>query len=125
MKDTLHEFLEMLKLDRQNSAWAKQNTLESRFAELKSEIAEIEQALNKKDMQNLKEELGDALLDLMTLMVIAEDQGHFKAEEAIKEIITKIKRRKPWIFNGEKLTAEQEVERWKEAKKREKATTIK
>lgn len=122
MKDTLHEFLEMLKLDRKNSAWAKENTIESRFAELKSEIAEIEAAINKKDMQNLKEELGDALLDLMTLMVIAEDQGHFKAEDSIKEIIKKIKRRKPWIFNGEKLTAEQEVQRWKEAKKKEKSS---
>jgi len=120
MKETFHEFLELIKLDRKNSAWARSNTIKSRFEELKSEIAEIEVAIEKDDMQNLKEELGDALLDLMTVMVIAEEKGYFKAEDAVKAIITKIKRRKPWIFSGEKLTAEQEVERWKEAKKKEK-----
>ncbi len=91
-----------------------------RLEELQSEVNEIRQALNNNDNENLKEEFGDALWDLTFLMVIAEEQKLFEAKEVIETVLKKFNRRKPWIFNGEQLTAEEEDRRWKEAKRKEK-----
>ena len=119
MKETLEEFFEILKLDRQVSPWSRQDTFEDRQRELGTEVAEIGEALEKDDSENLEEELGDALWDLLFLLVIAEEQGLFTAKEAIQGAIDKIKRRKPWVFTGEKVSVEDEIERWQMAKDRE------
>jgi tetrapyrrole methylase family protein / MazG family protein len=120
MAHKFDEFYEMLKLDRKNSAWSRTNTLESRYDELIDEIKEIRQAIDNNDPENLKEELGDGLWDLLFLVVLAEEKGLFKAEDIIQSSIDKLKRRKPWIFTGEKLDIEEERRRWKEVKLAEK-----
>ena len=117
MKEKFEEFYEMLKLDRKNSAWSRKNTLE-----LKGEVAELGEAIKNNDVENLKEEIGDSIWDLLFLAVIAEEYGYFSMKEVIQTSIEKLKRRKPWIFTGEDLTVEEERKRWKEAKSKEKIT---
>ena len=101
MKERFAELYDILKLDRKNSAWSRQDTFRHRHKELESEVFEIKMSLEKEDMKNFKEELGDSLLDLLFLMVIAEEKELFTAKDVIEGVITKIKRRKPWIFSGE------------------------
>jgi len=112
----LKDVYEMLKIDRKNSAWSAKNTMEFRFAELKSEINELNEALKNQDVENLKEEIGDSIGDLLFLIVIAEEYGYFSLKEVIETYFEKFKRRKPWIFSGEKLTIEEEMKRWRETK---------
>jgi uncharacterized protein YabN with tetrapyrrole methylase and pyrophosphatase domain len=114
------ELYENLKTDRKNSPWSKQSDIKSRYGELLSEVLEIKQAIDNDDIKNLKEEFGDTLWDIMSLMIIAEDKGLFTADEVIQGAIDKMRRRKPWIFTGEKLTIDEEKRRWKEAKSKEK-----
>ncbi|MBT3463487.1 MAG: hypothetical protein HOI47_07665 [Candidatus Scalindua sp.] len=116
MTEMLKDVYEMLKIDRKNSAWSAKNTMEFRFAELKSEINELNEALKNQDVENLKEEIGDSIGDLLFLIVIAEEYGYFSLKEVIETYFEKFKRRKPWIFSGEKLTIEEEMKRWRETK---------
>ena len=64
--------------------------------------------------------MGDSLWDLMFLMVVAEEKKLFTAKEVIEGAIEKIKRRKPWIFTGEKVSLEDEERLWFIAKAKEK-----
>jgi len=41
-------------------------------------------------------------------------------KEVIETSIEKLKRRKPWIFTGEKLSMDEERIRWEKAKSKEK-----
>ncbi|MBL7057655.1 hypothetical protein ISS09_05225 [Candidatus Woesearchaeota archaeon] len=121
MKEKFQELYENLKLDRNNSSWSKENSMTDRFKELESEITEIREALEKEDYENLKDELGDALWDLLFMIIIAEEKGLFHGKEVIGGAITKLKRRKPYLFEGKKLSKEEESKMWLEVKKKEKA----
>jgi uncharacterized protein YabN with tetrapyrrole methylase and pyrophosphatase domain len=120
VKDSFADFYEMLKLDRKNSAWSKDCSLKSRVKEFAGEAQEIVEAVEKLDDENLKEELGDALWDLLFLFVLAEEKKLFTAKDVIEGAIAKLHRRKPWIFDGEKVSKEEELRRWAETKKQEK-----
>ena len=120
MKESFDELYRILKIDRGNSAYSRERSLKGRFKDLKEEVEEIGQAIEKDDFNNLKEELGDALWELISLIIIAEEKGEFTAKEIIQEAIKKIRRRKPWIFTRKILTQEEELEFWIKIKKKEK-----
>ncbi|MAG39243.1 hypothetical protein CMO90_04115 [Candidatus Woesearchaeota archaeon] len=124
MKEKFQELYETLKIDRNKSAWSKKNDFKQRIEELSSEIEEIKQAIEKNDTENLREELGDALWDLLFLIIIAEEKKLFTGKEVISETIEKLKRRKPWIFNGEKVSVEEEIKRWNKTKILEKQNKV-
>lgn len=120
MKHTFQEFFNMLKLDRKKSPWSQKLTLDFRMEQLKEEVEEVAQALKNNDMENFKEEMGDVMWDLLGLIVLAEEKNICTGKEVIEGAIAKLKRRKPWIFNDEELTEEQEKERGQQAKRLEK-----
>jgi NTP pyrophosphatase (non-canonical NTP hydrolase) len=115
----IKELHEILIKDRKISPYSKEDTFLKRSKELKSEIIEIIQAINNNDIDNLKEELGDALLDLIFISIIAEEKELFTFKDTINSALSKIKRRKPWIFKNEILTIEEEKKRWQEIKLKE------
>lgn len=71
--------------------------------------------------ENMKEELGDILLQVVMNSVIAEEEGLFTLKDVIGEVSEKMIRRHPHIFgNVEADTAEQVLQNWEEIKKKEK-----
>lgn len=121
MKNSFEQFYEILKLDKEKSTWSQKQTLQDRFIELKLEVEEVGQAIKNDDIDNLKEELGDVLWDLLSIMIIAEDGGLFKKEDVVADVTAKIKRRKPWIFeDGKMMSLEKELEIFYINKKKEK-----
>ncbi|MBU1201146.1 MAG: nucleotide pyrophosphohydrolase [Nanoarchaeota archaeon] len=120
MKEKFQELYESLKIDRKNSEWSREHSMKERAEELYKEVLEIKQALENDDVKNLREELGDALWDLLFMIVIAEEQKLFSGKEVINDAMEKLKRRKPWIFTGKKLSKEEESKLWNEIKKKEK-----
>lgn len=96
-------------------------TLENQKKELINEAIEARTAVNKKDWQNLKEELGDVLWDWMTFCWIAEQKGLFKTSQVLEILKQKIKRRNPHIFGNATAKSKEEALKLKEkAKKQEK-----
>ena len=101
--------------------WDKLQTHESLIPFLKEESQEVIEAIRKNDPENLKEELGDLLLQIIFHSQIAEENKFFKFDDVVKSISEKLIRRHPYVF-GQKQehTAEQQAAMWKEIKEKEK-----
>ncbi len=73
------------------------------------------------DAENLKEELGDLLLQVMFHSVIAEEEGLFTFEDVAKTVADKMERRHPHVFTDVKFETEEELHAaWAEIKRKEK-----
>ena len=105
--------------------WDKVQTHSSLKPTVIEEAAEVISGINileeKGDAENLKEELGDLLLQVMFHSVIAEEEGLFTFDDVAKVVSEKMIRRHPHVFSG--VTYESDEERhksWEEIKKAEK-----
>lgn len=121
MEKAVKDFLDSLLAQRKKCPWAKSRGIEQQLPELESEIQELKQAMASNDLENMREEYGDILWDVLFIGIIAEEKGLFSMKGAIQEAHAKLKRRKPWVFGNEKVkTPEDAVKRWNEIKKEEK-----
>ena len=100
--------------------WDRKQTLYSLKDALIEETCELTDALDNKDIENIKEELGDVLLHVVFHSQTACEDGLFNIEDVICGINEKLIRRHPHVFKNEHYeTAEQVKERWDEIKKEE------
>lgn len=71
--------------------------------------------------ENLKEELGDLLLQIVMQAQIAEEEGIFTIDDVVKGITEKMVRRHPHVFGDVKVSSTGEVLlKWEEIKAKEK-----
>ncbi len=104
--------------------WDREQTHESLRQAMLEECYEALEAIDRKDTENLKEELGDILLQIVMHSVIAEESGEFSLNDVIDGISTKMIRRHPHVFGTKEAgTSEQVLANWEEIKKKEKAET--
>ena len=106
--------------------WDREQTHESLKPECIEEAAEVICGINilketgKAD--NLQEELGDLLLQVLFHAKIAEEEGLFTIDDVCRGITEKMIRRHPHVFGGQKEeNAEAVPALWEEIKKKEKA----
>jgi ATP diphosphatase len=103
-------------------AWDLKQTFESIAPYTLEEAAEVVEAIARRDIENLREELGDLLLQVVFHSRIAEEAGHFAFEDVVEAITAKLVRRHPHIFGDTKgLTAEDVKASWDRIKAEEKA----
>lgn len=101
--------------------WDRAQTHESMRKCLMDECEEVLQAIDNRDMDNLCEELGDVLLQVMLHSQIAAEEGNFTVEDVISMLCRKMIRRHPHVFGEESYgTPEESKARWDEIKKMEK-----
>lgn len=101
--------------------WDKEQTHESLRKYLIEESFELIEAINEGDIDNIIEELGDVLLQVMLHSQIGEDEGYFSIDDVIEGISEKMVRRHPHVFGKEKLeTVEDVLDTWQQAKTAEK-----
>ena len=101
--------------------WDRAQTHESLKPCLMDEAEEVLEAIDRKDMDNLCEELGDVLLQVMLHSQIAREEGAFTVEDVISYLCRKMIRRHPHVFGGETYgTPEESKARWDEIKRQEK-----
>ncbi|MDR1683992.1 MAG: MazG family protein [Elusimicrobiota bacterium] len=102
--------------------WDKAQTHQSLIKCLREEAQEVISAIENKDDENLKEELGDLLLQVVFHAAIAQEQNRFTLEDVIDGLNQKLIRRHPHVFAGAKAASAQEaLAQWKEIKRLEKA----
>ena len=102
--------------------WDKEQTLDSLKQYIRSETEEVCEAVDHGDMENLCEELGDVLFEVVFFAALAKRQGSFSMDEVIEGICEKMIRRHPHVFGGVKVDSAQEaLALWKEIKRQEKA----
>lgn len=86
------------------------------------EAYEVLDAIQRKDMVDLREELGDLLLQVVFHARIAEEEGHFAFGDVVEAITTKMIRRHPHVFGERRDWTPAEVKAsWKRIKAEEKA----
>lgn len=84
------------------------------------EAYEVADAIDRGDMDELKEELGDLLLQVAFHARMAEEAGHFAFSDVAAAICEKMRRRHPHVFAGADLTSvEAQADAWEEGKRRE------
>lgn len=103
--------------------WDREQTHATLIKYLREESREVEQAIRKRDPENLCEELGDLLLQIVFHADIAADKKQFDMAEVVDTLCRKLIRRHPHVFGGAKKMkdAAEVLNRWDEIKKAEKA----
>ena len=101
--------------------WDRAQTHETLKKCLTDECEEVLEAVDNKDDENLCEELGDVLLQVLLHCEIAKERGAFTLDDVIQTLGEKLIRRHPHVFGDIKVeTPEEGQALWKEIKKREK-----
>ena len=101
--------------------WDAEQTHDSLKRYLIEETYEVVEAIDTKDPELLKEELGDLLLQPIFHAAIAEEKGDFALPDVIDAICDKLIRRHPHVFGDQVVkSAGEQVERWEQIKREEK-----
>lgn len=105
--------------------WDRAQTHESLKTCMIEEAYEVVEAINRfsemSDVTNLKEELGDVLLQVVLHSQIASEEGIFELKDVIDEISKKMIRRHPHVFGNRAVDgSDQVVINWEEIKQQEK-----
>lgn len=101
--------------------WDKAQTHESLIKCLREECEEVVQAIENRDDENLCEELGDVMLQVLMHSRIAEEENRFTIEDVVDMLAHKLVRRHPHVFGDQKAsTPEEGLASWEEIKRQEK-----
>ncbi len=99
--------------------WDKKQTHESLIKNLREETEELIAAIEKKDPENMQEELGDVLLQVLMHAQIAKEEGLFSIDNVIQGLYDKLHFRHPHVFGDVKAqNAEEALAVWKEMKRK-------
>ena len=99
--------------------WDKEQTHESLMPYLLEEVYEVIEAIENKDFDLLKEELGDLLLHIVFQADLAKDKNKFSIEDSIDFVNKKLISRHPHIFDNKKNHSWKKGN-WEFAKQKEK-----
>lgn len=103
--------------------WDLRQTSASIAAYTLDETHELLDAIDSGDTDNLKEELGDLLFNIVFHARIAEERGQFNFDDVARGIADKMRRRHPHVFGelqNEQLSDEELAKLWRESKRKEK-----
>lgn len=102
--------------------WDRRQTHESLIPCLEEEAGEVIDAIRENDPENLCEELGDLLFQVMSHSQIAEEKGLFTIDDVVDGVSAKMIRRHPNVFGDEKVnSAEEGLDLWNRIKSEEKS----
>lgn len=105
--------------------WDREQTLQSLRPYVLEETYELLDALDRHDLDAIREELGDFLYEAVFLAQIAEEAGHFSIADAIDAVARKLVRRHPHVFTPDgtplaeaasSMTADDVVRAWEDLK---------
>ena len=101
--------------------WDREQTHKSLKPNMLEEAYEAVDAIDSGDMANLKEELGDVLLQVVLHAQIASEEHAFDIEDVARELKEKLIHRHPHVFGNTKVSSADEVMvNWDKLKKEEK-----
>ena len=102
--------------------WDIRQSFDSIAAYTVEEAYEVADAIERKDMDDLANELGDLLFQVVFHAQMASEQGRFDFVDVVKAINDKLVRRHPHVFGDNKVDDEAELNRqWEKHKKQERA----
>ena len=100
--------------------WDRQQTMESLKPFIVEEAYEVLEAIDEKNPEAIKEELGDLLFQIVFQSQIAKERGEFELSDVIEKIAVKMIARHPHVFgDADYKTPEEVLVHWEAQKKKE------
>lgn len=119
------ELIEVVEILRSENGceWDRAQTHQTLKRCLRDESQEVIDAIDNKDDENLCEELGDLLLQVLMNAQVAKERGAFDFSKVVQGLTDKLIRRHPHVFGDEDRpsTPEESLKLWKKVKEIEKA----
>ncbi len=120
--DRLLEIMTALRNPQTGCPWDVEQTFRSIAPYTLEEVYEVLDAIENNDMDDLREELGDLLLQVVFHACMAEEQGSFDFGDVVEAITRKMIRRHPHVFGDvEARNAGMAKGSWNRIKAEEKA----
>lgn len=119
----MEQLLAIMKQLRTECPWDREQTPESLTQYAIEEAYEVEEAVRSGDLDEVKNELGDLLLQVVFQSQMYSEQGAFDFSDVVDAICQKLIRRHPHVFQKdqfENLSPEQVSLLWKDIKQQEK-----
>lgn len=109
---------------RTNGPWESEQTHDSLRRYLLEETYELFDAVRSGDTDELRDELGDVLLQVLFHARIAEDATDkaFSIDDVADALVRKLRNRVPAVLAGETISLEEQLAQWEERKAREKSS---
>ncbi len=103
--------------------WDQQQTFDTIAPYTIEEAYEVADAIDRRDYADLRDELGDLLLQVVFHAQMADEAGHFSFADVVESICDKMIRRHPHVFGDalSKPTADAQLANWEDIKAVERA----
>ncbi|MGL5212419.1 MAG: nucleoside triphosphate pyrophosphohydrolase [Acinetobacter junii] len=119
----MEKLLEIMQELRQKCPWDQQQTPESLTRYAIEEAYEVEAAIREGNIDEIRNELGDLLLQVVFQSQMFSEKGIFDFNDVVDAISEKLIRRHPHVFQADQfkdLSSDQVSELWKQIKLQEK-----
>lgn len=122
--NAIERLANIVRILRKECPWDKVQTHESLKRCMIEEAYESIEAIDNNDFINLREELGDVLLQVVFHADLAREESHFDLKDVINDECEKMIRRHLHIFSEETAkTVDKVVEKWENVKSKEHGNT--
>ena len=122
--DKLVKIMEKLRDPNNGCPWDKKQTMESIIPHTIEEAYEVAEQIHNKNYNELKEELGDLLFQVVYLSQIASEKNKFNFYDVVESITSKMILRHPHVFKNKKFKNMKEFKLWWEKSKKKKQLSI-
>jgi len=119
----MEKLLEIMQELREKCPWDQQQTPESLTRYAIEEAYEVEAAIREGNIDEIRNELGDLLLQVVFQSQMFSEKGAFDFNDVVDAISEKLIRRHPHVFQADQfkdLSSDQVSELWKQIKQQEK-----
>lgn len=118
--DALLELMRRLRDPQNGCPWDREQTFSSIAPYTVEEAYEVEDAIQRNDLDDLKNELGDLLFQVVFHTQMASEQGAFTFDDVVDGLVEKMTRRHPHVFaNADVRDAEAQTQAWEDMKAEE------
>lgn len=120
--DKLRDIMAALRAPETGCPWDLAQDFASIVPHTLEEAYEVAEAIETGDMDELRDELGDLLFQVIFYARLAEERGLFDFEQVAGGIVDKLVRRHPHVFGGKNVAdVEAQTQAWEASKASERA----
>lgn len=118
----LLEIMTALRDPERGCPWDRQQTFETIVPYTIEEAYEVADSIHRGDWQELRDELGDLLFQVVFYAQMAKEAGRFEFDDVVQAICRKMRRRHPHVFGDDQVAdAEEQRQAWERHKAAERA----
>ena len=120
VEEASRRIFELVKVLRKKCPWDMEQTHSSLRRGIIEEAYEVVEAINRNSDDNLREELGDVLLQIVFHSDIAREENRFDIVDVVNSLCEKMINRHPHVFStGDAKTVDKVLEKWENIKSKE------